>query len=110
MTVLASAILLIRFLLEITALLGLLIGSFTAPTLLKKCLSFLACLLVGFLWARYGAPKSSQALSSWGKLSLEVFLYSLTVFFFYMTYPAKWATAFLLIAALDLIAMYLLNL
>jgi len=79
LSVIQSANLIVRFLLEIAALFAVGYWGFnTGPTWLTKIILGLgAPLVIGLIWSRLGAPGAATPLSGWPRLLLEVAIFGL---------------------------------
>lgn len=106
----ASIVLAIRFLLELTTVVGLFSGLFIKKQWTQRILFAVLAVIVTLVWAKYGAPKSPTVLTGQSKLFLELAVYSVGTFGFFFLFGSRAGLFYLLIAALDLSLMYQLNL
>ncbi|MGO3604230.1 MAG: DUF2568 domain-containing protein [Enterococcus malodoratus] len=107
---LAGLVLGIRFLLEVCTVIGLFSGVFIKKEIYQKLIFVALAVIITFVWAKYGAPKSPTVLTGGAKLILELAVYSIGTFAFFSLFGNKIGIAYFLIASLDLLLMYLLNL
>ncbi|MGT2929167.1 DUF2568 domain-containing protein [Streptococcus dentasini] len=106
----SSIMISIRFLLELVTVMGLLGGLLTEKTwAVKLSFAFIGLLMV-LVWSRYGAPKSSQALTGLSKLGLEVLAFGLGSVGAFVLYGKHIGWCYTLIALGDLLGIYLLGL
>lgn len=107
----SSLTLLFRFVLEVSAIIGLAAAAFCEYSLVVRVLyPFLGLMIIALIWSRYGAPKSTNSLKGRAKFALECFVYGLTIFCFAMIYDQTFTLIFALITIIDLAAMYALDL
>ena len=106
----SSLTLLFRFVLEISAIIGLAAAAFCEYSLVVRVLYPFLGLIIALIWSRYGAPKSTNSLKGRAKFALECFVYGLTIFCFAMIYDQTLTLIFALIVVIDLTAMYALDL
>jgi hypothetical protein len=99
----------LRFILEVTTIIGIFIGSFNAELSYKIYYISLAILIV-VIWSRYGSPKSPTTLTGIKKLLLEIAIYGIGIISFYSLYDFKIATSYTIIVIFDLVMMYVLKL
>lgn len=100
----------IRFLLEIITIIGLFSGIFIGKSISSKTLFLVLSVGIALLWARYGAPKSSNVLIGINKLLLEVFVYTVGFVGFYKLFGQNIGIIYIIVVVLDLTLMYVLGL
>ncbi|MGM0123461.1 hypothetical protein IGI37_000827 [Enterococcus sp. AZ194] len=106
----SNFVLLIRFLLEISTIIGLFTGTFISEVFEYKLLFFVVSIVLTLLWARYGAPKSPHVFVGFQKLLLEIFVYTVGSIGFYQLFGIRVGTFYLVVVVIDLALMYLLGL
>lgn len=106
----SSIILGIRFLLEVVTVGAIVSGTFIKKNLYQKIIFATLAIIITFVWAKYGAPKSPTVLTGNAKLILELIVYSLGTFAYFVLFGPKTGTIYLVIASLNLWLMYRLNL
>lgn len=104
-TPLSSIILVIRFLLEVVTVEGVISETFIKKLYQKIIFATLA-IIITFVWAKYGAPKSPTVLTGNAKLILELIVYSLGALTYFGVFGPKISTIYLVIASLNLWFIY----
>lgn len=104
-TPLSSIILVIRFLLEVVTVEGVISETFIKKLYQKIIFATLA-IIITFIWAKYGAPKSPTVLTGNAKLILELIVYSLETLAYFGLFDPNIGTIYLVIASLNLWFIY----
>lgn len=106
----AGIVLLIRFFLEVFTVGGIFSGLFVKKELVQKILFAVLAVIIVIVWAKYGAPKSPTVLTGGAKLILELIVYSVGTLAYFYLFGNQVGITYLVIASLNLILMYVLNL
>jgi len=106
----ANITLIIRFLLEMVTVIGVFSGVFISNNIYLKIVYLILSIVIVYLWGKYGAPKSPTVLKGFYKLILEIPVFAIGSFGFYSLYGTKIGTIYLVVATIDLMFMYLLDL
>ncbi len=103
-------ILALRFLLEITAILGFLLALIIKLSWLEKGLFLLLDAAFVFFWSYYMAPKASHSLLGWQRLVTELLIFILVSLGFWRIYGWKVAMIYFILAMGNLFFLYLFHL
>ncbi|MBP2623377.1 DUF2568 domain-containing protein [Streptococcus oricebi] len=101
-----TLILVLRFLVELLAVLGLVASLFLKKSLFEKLVFLLLAAALVLVWSKYGAPKSPTALRGIARLVLEIGVFALATLSFLWLYGWKFSLSYLLVVTLDLLALY----
>lgn len=103
---LSSIIIVIRVLLEVVTVGGIVSGTFIKKKLYQKIIFATLAIIITFIWAKYGAPKSPTVLTGNAKLILELIVYSLETLAYFGLFDPNIGTIYLVIASLNLCFKY----
>jgi len=95
-----------RLFIEVVTAVGMLSGIHFANGIFLKLLFFVFGVAVIFIWNRYSAPKSPNALTGLDKLVLEMLIYGIGVVSFVTIFGRKVGIIYAVIALIDLFIMY----
>ncbi|WEV70595.1 DUF2568 domain-containing protein [Lactobacillus sp. ESL0785] len=98
-----------RFLLECATIIGIFSGVFIKRDFSSKIIFALIAIIIYLVWARYGAPHSSHALTSYAKLILEVIIYATGCICWIIIFGKYTGSIYSALAVIDLVLMYLLQ-
>lgn len=110
MNAIIGLVLAIRFLLEVSTILGLISGFFLKQRLLLKILFLFLGIALVLVWTRYGAPRSPNVLIGLNKLFLEIVVYAVGIIGFYSIFGFQIGTVYTAVVIIDLALMYALRL
>lgn len=103
-------ILALRFLLEVTAVLGFLLALIIKQSWLEKGLFLLLGVVIVFFWSYYMTPKASHSLLGWQRLVTELLIFILVSLGFWRIYGWKVAMIYFILAMGNLFFLYLFHL
>lgn len=103
-------LLIMRFFLELLALLGLLASVFVKHLKIEKILFSLLAIFFYLVWSRYGAPKSPLVLTGLKRLMLEFSIFTVSSLCFMRIYSFKIGLIYLIFSVGNLIILYSLGL
>ena len=96
----------LRFLVEVVAILGLFSVSVIQISLLEKFLFFLLVVLLILFWARYMAPKSPHAFKKWHRLTAEISIFILVSGSFWYLYGLQMGVLYFALSFGSLVLLY----